>query len=223
MKKQPQISEEKILQSSWELLSEEGLEKFSMRKLATRIGIQAPSLYWYFKSKQHLYQGMANQISGLILEGMKSDGEWKEQLTELANVTRKVLSEYPCSTEIMMMTLPHEKDIIRFSNRMLQCVENTDLTEAQKFQVVTTLINYVYYFVLDHEQHERNVQEMVAKDEIEPEEEMLERLDSMSEEEAGLFRNLFTSGTFEVMGTDESFEFGLNVILLGVEQVLNRK
>lgn len=223
MKKQPQISEEKILQSSWELLGEEGLEKFSMRKLATRIGIQAPSLYWYFKSKQHLYQGMANQISGLILEDMKSNGEWKEQLTELATVTRKVLSEYPCSTQIMMMTLPHEKDIIRFSNRMLQCVENTDLTEAQKFQVVTTLINYVYYYVLDHEQHERNVQEMVAKDEVEPEEEMLERLDSMSEEDAGLFRNLFTSGTFEVMGTDESFEFGLNVILLGVEQVLNRK
>lgn len=223
MKKQPQISEEKILQSSWELLGEEGIEKFSMRKLATRIGIQAPSLYWYFKSKQHLYQGMANQISGLILEDMKSNGEWKEQLTELATVTRKVLSEYPCSTQIMMMTLPHEKDIIRFSNRMLQCVENTDLTEAQKFQVVTTLINYVYYYVLDHEQHERNVQEMVAKDEVEPEEEMLERLDSMSEEDAGLFRNLFTSGTFEVMGTDESFEFGLNVILLGVEQVLNRK
>lgn len=223
MKKQPQISEEKILQSSWELLGEEGIEKFSMRKLATRIGIQAPSLYWYFKSKQHLYQGMANQISGLILEDMKSNGEWKEQLTELATVTRKVLSEYPCSTQIMMMTLPHEKDIIRFSNRMLQCVENTDLTEAQKFQVVMTLINYVYYYVLDHEQHERNVQEMVAKDEVEPEEEMLERLDSMSEEDAGLFRNLFTSGTFEVMGTDESFEFGLNVILLGVEQVLNRK
>lgn len=89
-----------------EASGEVGIEKFSMRRLADRLGIQAPSLYWYFKSKQNLYQRLANQVSKIILEEFHSEGDWKEQLTELAGTVRSVLSRYPCSTQLMMMTLP---------------------------------------------------------------------------------------------------------------------
>ncbi|ALP35912.1 TetR family transcriptional regulator [Paenibacillus sp. 28ISP30-2] len=222
-KKQPQISEDKILETSWELLGEEGIEKFSMRRLADRLGIQAPSLYWYFKSKQHLYQRLANQVSKMILEEFHSEGDWKEQLTGLAVTVRSVLSRYPCSTQLMMMTLPHEPDIIRFTNRMLLCVESTPLEQEQKMQVVTTLVNYVFYFVLDDYQHERNVSAILKDQEAHPGEEMIRLLDSMSETDAGLFRRMFTNGLFELMGTDGAFEFGLKLILLGVEQVIKEQ
>ncbi|MFB5269379.1 TetR/AcrR family transcriptional regulator [Paenibacillus enshidis] len=224
-KQQPQISEDKILEASWELLGEGGIEKFSMRRLADRLGIQAPSLYWYFKSKQNLYQRLANQISKIILEEFHSEGDWKEQLTGLAVTVRSVLSRYPCSTQLMMMTLPHEPDIIRFTNRMLLCVESTPLEQEQKMQVVTTLVNYVFYFVLDHYQHERSVSAILKDQGAEalPGEEMIRLLDSMSEKDAGLFRRMFTNGLFELMGTDRAFEFGLKLILLGIEQVIKDK
>ncbi|KMY50247.1 TetR/AcrR family transcriptional regulator [Peribacillus loiseleuriae] len=222
-KQQPQISEDKILETSWELLGEEGIEKFSMRRLADRLGIQAPSLYWYFKSKQNLYQRLANQVSKIILEEFHSEGDWKEQLTALAVTVRSVLSRYPCSTQIMMMILPHEPDIIRFTNRMLLCVESTPLEQEQKMQVVTTLVNYVYYFVLDDYQHERNVSAILKAKEIPPGEEMIRLLDSMNDTDAGLFRRMFTNGLFELMGTDRAFEFGLKLILLGIEQVIKEQ
>lgn len=98
-KQQPQISEDKILEISWELLGEEGIEKFSMRRLADKLGIQAPSLYWYFKSKQTLYQRLANQISKIILDEFHTEGDWKEQMEGLAVTVRSVLSRYPCSTQ----------------------------------------------------------------------------------------------------------------------------
>ncbi|MER2049508.1 MAG: TetR family transcriptional regulator [Solibacillus sp.] len=222
-KQQPQISEDKILEASWELLGEEGIEKLSMRKLADRLGIQAPSLYWYFKSKQNLYQRLANQVSKIILEEFHSEGEWKEQLTVLGVTVRSVLSRYPCSTQIMMMTLPHEPDIIRFTNRMLLCVESTPLEQEQKIQVVTTLVNYVYYFVLDDYQHQRNVSAILKANEMIPGEEMIRLLDSMNETDAGLFRSMFKNGLFELMGTDRAFEFGLKLILLGIEQVIKEQ
>lgn len=224
-KQQPQISEDKILETSWELLGEDGIEKLSMRRLADRLGIQAPSLYWYFKSKQNLYQRLANQVSKVIVEEFHSDGDWKEQLTGLAVTVRSVLSRYPCSTQLMMMTLPHEPDIIRFTNRMLLCVESTPLEQEQKMQVVTTLMNYVFYFVLDDYQHERNVSAIMKErgsGEL-PSEEMIHLLDSMSEADAGLFRRMFTNGLFELMGTDRACEFGLRLILLGIEQVLKEQ
>ena len=222
-KQQPQISEDKILEASWELLGEEGIEKLSMRRLADRLGIQAPSLYWYFKSKQNIYQRLANQVSKIILEEFHSEGNWKEQLSELAVTVRSVLSRYPCSTQIMMMTLPHEPDIIRFTNRMLLCVESTPLEQEQKMQVATTLVNYVYYFVLDDYQHQRNVSAILKINETLPGEEMICLLDSMNETDAGLFRRMFTNGLFELMGTDRAFEFGLKLILLGVEQVIKEQ
>lgn len=222
-KQQPQISEDKILETSWVLLGEDGIEKFSMRRLADRLGIQAPSLYWYFKSKQNIYQRLAGQVSRIILEEFHSDGNWKEQLTELAVTVRSVLSRYPCSTQLMMMTLPHEPDIIRFTNRMLLCVESTPLDQEQKMQVVVTLVNYVYYFVLDHYQHQRNVTTVLKEQKELPGEEMTHLLESMSEAEAGLFRRMFTNGLFELMGTDNAFEFGLKLILLGIEQVIKEQ
>ncbi|MNO31709.1 Tetracycline repressor protein class B from transposon Tn10 [compost metagenome] len=191
-----------------------------MRRLADRLGIQAPSLYWYFKSKQNLYQRLANQVSKVILDEFHSEGDWKEQLTLLAVTARSVLSRYPCSTQLMMMTLPHEPDIIRYTNRMLLCVESTSLEQEQKMQVVTTLVNYVYYFVLDDYQHERNIIAIREDNGAPPGEEMIRLLDSMSETDAGLFRRMFTTGLFELMGTDRAFEFGLKLILLGIEQVI---
>ncbi|WP_068784211.1 TetR/AcrR family transcriptional regulator [Paenibacillus phocaensis] len=222
-KQQPQVSEDKILEASWGLLGDEGIEKFSLRRLADRLGIQAPSLYWYFKSKQDLYQRLANQVSKIILEEFHSEGDWKEQLTELAVTVRSVLSRYPCSTQLLMMTLPHEPDIIRLNNRMLLCVESTPLEQEQKLQVITTLVNYIYNFVLDAYQHERNVLATLQHQGELPREEMLQLLDSLSEEEAGLFRRMFTSQLFELMGSDRAFEFGLKVILLGVEQVMKEQ
>ncbi|MFF2889275.1 TetR/AcrR family transcriptional regulator [Paenibacillus sp. NPDC057967] len=222
-KQQPQISEDMILEASWELLGEEGIEKFSMRRLADRLGIQAPSLYWYFKSKQDLYQRLANQVSKIILEEFHSDGDWKEQLAGLAETVRSVLCRYPCSTQLMMMTLPHEPDYIRFTNRTLLCVESTPLEQDQKFQAVLTLLNYVFYFVLDDYQHQRNVSTILKEQGVLPGDEMIRLLDSMSEAEAGLFRRMFNNGLFELMGTDGAFEFGLKLILSGIEQVIKEQ
>ncbi|BBI33514.1 TetR/AcrR family transcriptional regulator C-terminal domain-containing protein [Cohnella abietis] len=219
-KQQPQISEDKILEASWELLGEDGIEKFSMRRLADRLGIQAPSLYWYFKSKQNLYRRLAGQVSKKILEEFRSEGDWKEQLSEFAVTVRRVLCRYPCSTQLMMLTLPLDPDIIRFTNRMLLCVESTPLAQEQKIQAVTTLLNYIFFFVLDDYQHQRSVAASLKDQGAPPEGEMERLLDAMSETDAGLFRRMFKSGLFELMGTDGAFEFGLNLILLGIEQVI---
>jgi len=222
-KQQPQISEDRILEVSWELLGDEGIEKFSMRRLADRLGIQAPSLYWYFKSKQHLYQHLANQISKMILNEFQSDGDWKVQMEGLAISIRSVLRRYPCSTQLMMQTLPHEPDMIRFTNRMLLCMESTPLEQEQKLQAVLTLVNYVFFFVLDNYEHQRTVSVMIKdKGELSGGE-MIQLLDSMSETEAGLFRRMHKGGLFEMMGSDGAFEFGLKLILSGIEQVIKEQ
>lgn len=47
-----------ILDAAWELVRADGLASLSLRDLAKRVGMQAPSLYGYFESKAAIYDAM---------------------------------------------------------------------------------------------------------------------------------------------------------------------
>ena len=50
-----------ILAAAWELAEEKGLTEFTLRDLAERVGMQAPSLYTHFESKNAIYDAMFGQ------------------------------------------------------------------------------------------------------------------------------------------------------------------
>jgi AcrR family transcriptional regulator len=50
-----------ILDAAWEMVRAEGLTALSLRDLARKVGMQAPSLYSYFDSKNALYDAMYAQ------------------------------------------------------------------------------------------------------------------------------------------------------------------
>lgn len=50
-----------ILEVAWELCASEGLAGLSLRDIARRVGMQAPSLYSYFASKHDIYDAMFAQ------------------------------------------------------------------------------------------------------------------------------------------------------------------
>lgn len=51
-----------ILTQAFAILNEMGLEGLTLRRLATRLGVQAPAIYWHFKNKQDLLDEMATQV-----------------------------------------------------------------------------------------------------------------------------------------------------------------
>ena len=53
----------RILEIARELVVQDGYANLSMRKIATRLGMTAPSIYWYFENKDAL-------VHTLIAEGM---------------------------------------------------------------------------------------------------------------------------------------------------------
>jgi AcrR family transcriptional regulator len=50
-----------ILQAAWELAGQQGLAEFTLRDLAERVGMRAPSLYTHFESKNAIYDAMFGQ------------------------------------------------------------------------------------------------------------------------------------------------------------------
>jgi AcrR family transcriptional regulator len=50
-----------ILDAAWELAQDKGLVDFTLRDLAERVGMRAPSLYTHFESKNAIYDAMFGQ------------------------------------------------------------------------------------------------------------------------------------------------------------------
>jgi len=50
-----------ILEAAWEVAREDGLAQLTLRDVAARIGMRAPSLYSYFASKNAIYDAMFGQ------------------------------------------------------------------------------------------------------------------------------------------------------------------
>ena len=50
-----------ILEAAWELAQQQGLAEFTLRDLAERVGMRAPSLYSHFESKNAIYDAMFGQ------------------------------------------------------------------------------------------------------------------------------------------------------------------
>ncbi|WP_031464649.1 TetR family transcriptional regulator [Sciscionella sediminilitoris] len=49
------------------LLDSEGLDKLTVRRLATELGVKAPALYWHFPNKRALLDEMTDQLLGPVL------------------------------------------------------------------------------------------------------------------------------------------------------------
>lgn len=50
-----------ILEAAWEISRDKGLSNLTLRDVATKVGMRAPSLYSYFASKNDIYDAMFGQ------------------------------------------------------------------------------------------------------------------------------------------------------------------
>jgi len=218
MNKKLSVSEARVLEASWELLAQDGIEKFSMRKLANLIGIQAPSIYWYFKSKQLLFQALANQVAKDILLAIHPQGDWKEQLHDYAVTMRKQLQQYPCSAQLLMQTLPLERDYLQMINQFLQAIEPLPLSDKQKFNYIICVINYVLCHELDEYERRQVETELESETEQSLEQWALHVFEQVPAEKISIIHRMYTNGLFAEVGTDEMFVSGLDILLRGIEQ-----
>lgn len=218
MNKKLVVTEARVLEASWELLTQDGIEKFSMRKLAKLIGIQAPSIYWYFKSKQLLFQALANHVAKDVLLAMEPQGDWKEQLHHYAVTMRNQLKKYPCSAQLLMQTLPLENDYLQMIDQFLQALEPLSLTDKEKFNYIICIINYVLCHELDEYERQQVENELEDENQQSLEEWALRAFEQVPPEKVSIIRRMYTNGLFGEVGTDEMFEAGLDIFLSGIEQ-----
>ncbi|MFK4786051.1 TetR/AcrR family transcriptional regulator [Fusobacterium sp. MFO224] len=75
-------TKKKILNSTYKLISQKGFEKTSISNICNEVGIQKPSLYYYFKSKDDILFELSDHIINNIIINFNHDIEICKKITE---------------------------------------------------------------------------------------------------------------------------------------------
>ena len=99
-----------ILDAAWAIVRADGLGALSLRDLARRVGMQAPSLYQYFDSKHAIYDAMfaqGNQALAERLSGLEGTGDPVEELRLRARALVEFSVEDPARYQLLFQrTIP---------------------------------------------------------------------------------------------------------------------
>ena len=82
-----------ILEAAWELCRAHGLAGLTLRDVARKIGMRPPSLYWYFDSKQAIYDAMFAQGNRQLLERLTVQ-DWPAEPRAILRSVARVFVEF---------------------------------------------------------------------------------------------------------------------------------
>jgi len=105
-----------IVQAALDLLDEAGTDGLTVRALASRLGVQAPALYWHVRSKQALLDEMATQIwrqIGEVMAGLPGGLPWREVMRTYAATVRQALLGHRDGAKAFSGTTLTDPDVVR--------------------------------------------------------------------------------------------------------------
>ena len=97
-----------VIRAALDLLNEVGVDGLTTRKLAERLGVQQPALYWHFRNKRALLDALAE---AMLAENHthsvpRADDDWRSFLTGNARSFRQALLAYRDGARIHAGTRP---------------------------------------------------------------------------------------------------------------------
>lgn len=98
------LDRQQVVSEAVALLDADGLDGVTTRKLATRLGVQSPTLYWHVPNKAALITAIADAILADLVQRMSPpmpDEDWQDWLTGLAQGLRRALLAHPDGARVV--------------------------------------------------------------------------------------------------------------------------
>jgi AcrR family transcriptional regulator len=133
---------EAIVEAAVRLADAEGLEAVSMARVAQLLGFTTMSLYRHVTSKDELLQLMWN-ASAQGAESLELPGEgWRPRLRHWAMVQREFMDRHPWITQMPLAAPPLAPNSLTFVERGLEAMDGTGLADPDRLRVIGLLSSY---------------------------------------------------------------------------------
>lgn len=202
------IDRGRIVDEAMALLNEVGIDKLTTRKLAERLGVQQPALYWHFRNKSALLDAINSEmLLRYHTHRLPSDGEsWVDFTYATARSMRKTLLAVRDGARIAAGTRPSSADFAD-AERQLKLYVDAGFTAEEALHISISVARYVVGYVLEEQGERERIDEEQGQDgDIDDE---LRPFPILAE----AFRSLEIEGS---INTEQAFERGLRFMVEGM-------
>jgi TetR/AcrR family transcriptional regulator, tetracycline repressor protein len=98
----PKLSKAAVVERALKLADADGPEGLTIRKLAADLGVTPMALYWHFRSKEELLEGLTEQIWSEITVTSDPAQPWTAQLRSGLESLVSVLRAHPSAARLLM-------------------------------------------------------------------------------------------------------------------------
>lgn len=113
----PLIRYDSVIETSLRIIDSEGLDAFSLPRLARELNVRAPSLYHHFEDKAEILRGVARAI---VLETRMPDERtaptWIEWFVQLSLAFREVVLRHRNAAPVLLRFMPRDVLIRTYDN-----------------------------------------------------------------------------------------------------------
>ncbi|MFQ3584481.1 MAG: TetR/AcrR family transcriptional regulator C-terminal domain-containing protein [Cyanobacteriota bacterium] len=205
------LTRERILDAALEWVDAEGLEALSMRKLAQVLGVKAMSLYNHVANKDEIIDALVDRVIGeMALPDPALD--WKAAMRRRAISAHEVLLRHPWATMPIVSRMNVGPAMLRYVDATLGCLLRAGFSAEMADHAWNAIDSHIYGFTL----LELNFP-IAATEYVSMAKQFIHRIPPDQYPHMHHLTRLIIQGDYDGL---HHFEFGLELILNGLEQAL---
>ncbi|MFD0885538.1 TetR/AcrR family transcriptional regulator C-terminal domain-containing protein [Streptosporangium algeriense] len=141
--KSPTLSRAQIVRAAMEILDAEGMEALSMRRLGTKLGAGATSIYWHVANKDDLLELVLDEVFAEVPSFDPETNGWRDAASAFAYGVRQALFAHPWSA-VLIGTMPSiGPNAMRLSDGLMRTFLKAGFTGMGLDHAASTLMSYV--------------------------------------------------------------------------------
>jgi len=206
------FNRERVVRAAMDLADERGIESVTMRELGQRLGVKAASLYNHIQGKEDLLSGMTD-LAAAKIELPSSDVHWKEAMRRRAISARVVFMHHRWAAALIDSRKWHGAYSLLYADRVLGTLIQAGFSPVIASWAFIALDSYIYGF----ERQRSNFSQTDDVDTIEVAQEVFAAIPEGAHSALAAVAMEYAEQPYD---EDAAFEFGLDLILDGLERLL---
>jgi TetR/AcrR family tetracycline transcriptional repressor len=113
------LSKDAVTGRALKLADADGLDALTIRKLAQDLGVTPMALYWHFRSKEDLLEGMGERVWSEVDMNVDPAAAWPDQLRTMLESLVRVLRAHPSASQLLLVAEKRNESALRAAETAL--------------------------------------------------------------------------------------------------------
>ncbi len=141
-----------VVTAALAVLDEVGAESLTLRRIADRLDVKPPALYWHFASKRDLLDEVATELMRRALPVGPPADDWRTEIRDGARRLRAVLRSHTDGARVFSGSKFTDVEVVRAGERPLRMLVDAGFGLRDAALAMSSLRDLVVGFVIEEQE-----------------------------------------------------------------------